>query len=236
MASEHSRHVPCIIPCGGSSTRLGTGENKCLTGNVPPLAYVVDFWRKHGIEDFIFIVGGRHERETVNTIEDICPQGVTLSRGNIVNLAQALTIAESWVKGRFVLALGDCLNFGDFITSWDTDFGISVCIADVEELRKNFLVGLNSHSIARLVEKPKDEVGLCGMGTYFLHRRFFDYVRRLRLPAEATSVDLTGALQLAIGSGEEMTPVYFKGTYINVTYPQDVKRAEEIYNVSSSRP
>lgn len=236
MASQHTQRIPCIIPCGGSSTRLGTGENKCLAGTVPPLAQVVDFWRSRGVDDFIFVVGGRHEKETVNTVEDVCPQGVILSRGNVVNLAQALLVAESWVKDRFILALGDCLNFGDFISPWDTDFGIGVCIASIEELRKNFLVGLNSHSIARLVEKPKEEVGLCGMGTYFLHRRFFDYVRRLRLPAEATSVDLTGALQLAIGSGEEMSPVYFKGTYINVTYPVDVERAKELYNVSSCRP
>lgn len=235
MASRHSRRIPCVIPCGGSSTRLGTGESKCLVGNTPPLAQVVQFWRTRGCENFIYIVGGEYAGDTYITIKTFDPQGTILDRGNTVNLAQALTIAEPLIQDRFILALGDCLNFGEFITSWDVDFGIGVCITDVEELRKNFLVGLSNNCITRLVEKPKQEVGLCGMGTYFLHRKFFDYVRRLSLPPEATSVDLTGALQLAVGSGEVMVPIYFKGTYINVTYPHDVRYAEEVYHASTRR-
>jgi len=236
MVTEYQRHIPCVIPCGGSSTRLGTGESKCLAGTIPPIVHVIDFWKSKGITNFIFIVGGEHMCETIKVVRQAVPDAFIVDRGKVVNLAKAILMVSDAILDRFILALGDCLNFGDFIAPWDVDFGVGVCLTDLTELRKNYLVSLNNHSVARLVEKPTKDIGLCGMGTFFLHRRIFDYIHRLRLPDEATSVDLTGALQLAIGSGEEVYPIYFKGTYINVTYPQDVKQAEEMNNVSTCRP
>lgn len=193
----------------------------------------MNFWRSRGVEHFICIVGGEHASETEQLVRDFAPQAVVIDRGTTVNLAQALLLAADLVDDRFILALGDCLNIGDFVSSWDVDFGIGVCITSVAEFRKNYAVHLSNSVVMQLVEKPTGALSLCGMGTYFLHRRIFDYIRRLRLPNEATSVDLTGALQLAIGSGEDIRPIYFEGTYINVTYPADVQRVEELYSAST---
>lgn len=203
---------------------------------MPPLGWVVNFWRSRGIEHFVFIVGGKHAAETRRVALDFAPHAVFVDRRTTVNLARALLLAADLVDDRFILALGDCLNIGDFVSSWDVDFGVGVCITDILEFRKNYAVYLSNHSVTKLIEKPKGDLGLCGMGTYFLHRRVFDYIKRLKLPNEATSVDLTGALQLAVGSGEDVRPVYFQGTYINITYPEDIQRLEELYNVSTCRP
>lgn len=234
MAKERSSYIPCIIPCGGSSTRLGTGENKCIAGSIPPLYWVINFWRSRGLTHFIFIIGGEHANETTQLAKELAPHAVFIDRGKTVNLASAILLTDDLVDDRFVLALGDCINIGDFVSQWDVDFGIGVCITDSPEFRKNYAVHLSNSTVMTLIEKPQGVLSLCGMGTYFLHRRIFDYIRRLKLPTEATSVDLTGALQLAIGSGESMYPIYFEGTYINITYPQDVQRLEELYNASTS--
>lgn len=230
MAQKYSRHLLCIIPCGGSSSRLGTGRNKCIEGKVPPLKLIVEFWRLRGIQQFAFIVGGDSALEVTRFARSLEPRSIIIDRENVTNLAQSLLLADDIVRDRFILALGDCINFGEFTVSWDVDFGVGTCITSVGELRKNYLVRSNNDTVSSLIEKPTkvEEVGLCGMGTFFLHRRVFEYIRRLNLPNQATSVDLTGALQLAIGGGEAVRPVYFKGEYINVTTADDIARVQKL--------
>ncbi len=159
---------------------------------------------------------------------------VFVDRRDVTNLAKAIGLTEPYVGNRFILALGDCMNFGEFVSPIYSDFMVGVCIATPKELRKSYLVHLDGVGVTKLVEKPKRPIGLCGMGTFFFNRKVFDYIRRLRLPDQATSVDLTGALQLAIGAGETIRPLFFKGDYINITYPEDIEKAEELVDANTS--
>ena len=70
MVKEQQGHFQCLIPCGGSSTRLGLDRNKCLVevGGKTILAHVVDFWRGYNIEDFVFIVGGDSAKEVTDCV------------------------------------------------------------------------------------------------------------------------------------------------------------------------
>ena len=227
-------NLQCVIPCGGNSTRIGRDTNKCLlqAGNKTILGHIVSFWQDRGINDFIFIVGGDSTTEVVRHVSKLCNKPVLINRGQTKNLIKAVKLAKPHIKDRFVLALGDCVNFGDFTSNYP-DFGVGVCIADSYELKKSYLVHIDGQGVTKLVEKPANQIGLCGMGTLFLNKKIFKYIDRLSLPEKATSVDFTGALQLAIGEGEIVKPVFFKGDYINVTYPEDivtVERLARIYN------
>jgi len=193
----------------------------------PVLEHVVEFWQNRGIEDFVFIVGGETALAVSEYAQSTCHNPVVLDRGSIANLVKAIELAEPYIEDRFILALGDCLNFGEFIGEYPP-FGVGVCIASPYELAKSYLVHIDGQGVSRLVEKPKVQSGLCGMGTLFLDKQFFEYVRRLSLPDEATSVDLIGALQLAIGQGKTIEPVFFKGDYINITYPDDLATAKRL--------
>lgn len=231
MAKERKYAIPCVIPCGGNSTRLGTNYNKCLLEvyNRPVLSYVVDFWQALGIEDFVFIVGGDSAGEVVRCIAGMSlKRPVVVDREATTNLTKAVGLVKPHINDRFILALGDCVNSGSFVSPWQVDFGVGVCLNTIYELRKSYLVSTIGSRVATLVEKPKEEIGLCGMGTYFLHKRIFDYIERLSLPDQATSVDLTGALQLAMGWGETILPIYYVGGYINVTYPADIETLKEV--------
>jgi len=232
MAEGERRHLQCVIPCGGSSVRLGLGCNKCLVevAGEPILGHIVSYWQDRGIENFIFIIGGETASSVGEYVWTLQCNAIVIDRGNTTNLVKAIELAEPYIRGRFILALGDCLNFGDFVGDYPP-FGVGVCIANPYELSKSYLVQLDGQSVSRLVEKPKSRLGLCGMGTLFLDKRFFDYTKRLKLPDEATSVDLTGALQLAIGQGEVIKPVFFKGDYVNITYPADLATAESLARI-----
>lgn len=220
-----------MIPCGGESTRLGTGKNKCVEGKITTLEIVVEFWKRRGITHFIFIVGGDTASIVGDRARSLTPNAIVIDRRSTLNLGMAIYMIREMVLDRFIVALGDCVNFGEFLVPIDVDFGVGACIATKEETQKNYLVIPSPNGVSGLVEKPKSVVGLCGMGTFFLHKRIFEYIKRLHLEAKATSVDLTGALQLAIGSGEIVSPIYFKGEYVNVTDASDIKKVQRLARI-----
>jgi dTDP-glucose pyrophosphorylase len=230
MVKGVQRYFQCVIPCGGDSSRAKTNTNKCLlkAGKRTVLGHIVHFWKSKGIDDFIFIVGGNSAKAVTEHANELCKDPVIINRGDIANLMKAVNLAEPYIKDKFILALGDCVNFGKFISS-QSPLGVGVCIVESKELRKSYLVQIDSRSVTKLIEKPPSGMfGLCGMGTLFLDKRIFHYIKRLSLPEQATSVDLTGMLQIAMGEGENVKPVFFKGEYINVTYPEDFKKVEVI--------
>lgn len=226
----------CIVPCGGNGSRMAASTSKCLlkAGNKTLLEHIIEFWAARQVTEFIFIVGGEYANQVTKHVKKICHDPTIINRRNRNNLLSAIQLAEPYIKSRFVLALGDCLNFGEFVNEYEIP-GVGVCIAEEYELKKSYLVQIDSFGVTKLVEKPKSKVpGLCGMGTMFFDRQLFDYIERLRLPRQATSVDLTGALQLAIGEGETVNPVFFKGSYINITYPQDLATADKLARIHNN--
>jgi NDP-sugar pyrophosphorylase family protein len=226
--------VKCVIPCGGNSTRFG-GTNKCLTQiqGKSILRHNVDFWRNLGVDDFVFIIGGAFKRELAVEISQLGLKAtMVLDRGNMVNLSSAIHMAKDHVGNRFVLALGDCLNVGKFKSRDVGKFGIGVAVTSIEELKKNYLVRVEKDTVTDLIEKPGDALmgldgKLTGMGTMFLSKEIFRYMEDVDFPPLATSVDLTGALKLAMEDGQDVRPVYFEGTYINMTSKEDLDTAEK---------
>ena len=234
MVGVSQSHIPCVIPCGGNCTRLGTGHNKCLikVAGRPILEHIVSFWKGYGIERFIFVIGGNSAGEVARCIRQLSlARPIIIDRGTTLNLASAIRAVKPHIDGKFVLALGDCLNVGAFsdVHLDDGDcMAIGVLYTSEYELRKSYLVRLSGTTVVRVIEKPKTDVGLCGMGSYILSSKIFDYMDMLELLPQATSVDLTGAIQLAIDKGEVIEPMHFHGFYINVTYPQDLETLKEV--------
>jgi len=232
MVEAKQNTFSCVIPCGGNSSRMGGGGNKTLieVNGKSLLQHVVEFWRGWHIENFIFIVSGDGLADVASCVATmhLDRKPVFINRGDTTNLALALSLANPYIDEGFVLALGDCVQSGVFKTTFLPDFGCGVCSNSSYELRKSYLVEASNGVVTKLTEKPDVDVGLCGMGTWFLPRRIFEYIARMRLKPQATSVDLTGALQLAIKNGERLRAVHFEGDYINVTYPDDIRTAQEI--------
>ena len=103
--------------------------------------------------------------------------------------------------------------------------GIGVWLSgSSQETTKNYLVKVRGNKVERVIEKPLEGIlnGLCGMGVYFFDKVVFDYIRTY------SYLDITDILQKMIDMGEEITPVYFEGRYVNVTTPKDLRTAEGI--------
>ena len=78
-----------------------------------------------------------------------------------------------------------------------------------------------------MVEKPKVlPNNLCGMGFYFFGREVFDHADETPPSKLRGEVEITDTLQVMIDSGAPLLPVHFNGSYLNVTYREDIPRAE----------
>lgn len=68
----------------------------------------------------------------------------------------------------------------------------------------------------------------CGMGFYFFDRKVFDYIEKAVPSPLRNEIEITDVIQNMIDAGEKISPIFFKGDYLNITYTEDLKKAREI--------
>jgi len=218
-----------VIPCAGRGTRLGLNVPKALTkvNSRSLLGHITCFWSSI-VDEYIIVVSPSNQAAVMR--ESGKATFVLQDKPN--GLADAILCTEPYIEGKFILNLGDCLCRGTF-DEIPLGLGIGVwSTRNLYEVNKSYHVdSVVDNNVRHLVEKPNIEQVTtelnCGMGIYFLDERVFKYIRNIQI--EPGDGDFTEVLQNMISNGEEITPVVFRGDYINVTYPQDIKRAEEIF-------
>lgn len=147
-------------------------------------------------------------------------------------IADAILQAEPYVDGRFIVNLGDCLFRGTFKDCEPFEQGIGVLReASTDDIKQNYAVEALNNRVLVVWEKPKTVLPIwhCGIGAYFFDQRVFDYIRKTPPSSLRNEVEITDVIQKMIDAGEWITPVWFEGKYINITYPEDIKRAEEVF-------
>ena len=195
----------------------------------PAVHHVIDFWRPW-VDEFVFIVG--YKKELV--IEYISSLGIPASfveQTEMRGIANAVMHAEGLVDERFVVVLGDCLCKGGFRFPDGLDQGFGVIETQNErDIRQSYSVEIQDGALRRVVEKPKELINnICGMGFYFFSRTLFEYIRKTPPSALRGEVEITDVIQGMIDGGERVSPVWFDGDYINLTYPEDIERASHIF-------
>ncbi len=228
-------NMTCVILCAGQGTRLLEGlheDDKVAKTMVevagkPLISHVIDYW-KDFVHEFIFVVNFQKEKliEYVNTLPI---ESKFVEQKELKGIAYALSLTEGLVTDNFIMALGDCIIRGEFDFPQDMKMGVGVWRTDREEdIRRNYSVEVEGDRIVRVVEKPKVPVNdFCGMGYYFFNKKVFDYIR----PPHSQSVveiEIHDSIQQIINGGDKVSPVFFSGEYLNVTYVDDLPRAESL--------
>lgn len=190
------------------------------------LHHIIDMWRD-SVDSSMFVVGYKWEE----VVEQL-PLGATyLVQEEQKGIAHAISQVEGYVEDKFVVALGDCIQSGHFVVPIQgIEQGIGVWITDDKKaIKQSYSVEVSDNLVSRVTEKPKKVINnLCGMGTYFFDTRIFNYIRQTPISPLRGEIEITDTIQLMIDVGEKITPVFFRGRYLNITYPEDLKRAEEI--------
>lgn len=220
--------MKCVILCAGRGHRMGGGRPKALIPiNGKPLVYhVMDMWET-SVDEFIFVVGYKWQEVT----KELPRNAKFVVQEPQIGLADAVFQARKALEEtQFVVALGDCLQVGKWVIPKNIKLGVGVWeTKDKENIRRSYSVETKDKLVCKVIEKPKNPPNdYCGMGTYFFDSRVFNYIKKTKINPLRNEKEITDTIQLMIDSGEPITPVVFKGRYLNVTYWDDVAKAEEL--------
>lgn len=196
--------------------------------NKPLLGYVVDYWGKY-TQDFVFVVGYNKE-QVIEFASQLPINSQFVEQKELKGIAQAIMCARELVSDRFIVVLGDCLCQGSFDFAPNMEQGVGIWETDnIEAIKQSYSVDIKDDLVCHVKEKPKQvSNNLCGMGFYFFNKRVFDYIKLTTLSPLRGEVEITDTIQNMIDNREKITPVYFQGNYLNVTYPEDLGKAERL--------
>lgn len=227
--------LKCVVPCAGRGRRLlpcSSKEPKMMVKIMgkPMLAYIIDYWKEY-TDNFVFVVGPQ-KNQIIDFVSNLSIKAQFVEQKESKGIADAILRAKNLVSEKFIVALGDCLVKGKFQFTGSMEQGIGVWRTDnIEDIKRGYSVKTNNNLVVEAKEKPKKSFGnLCGMGCYFFNKKVFDYIKITKPSKLRNEIEITDVIQKMIKGGEKIKAVFFKGEYLNVTYPADIKVAENIFS------
>ncbi|MFC1511044.1 nucleotidyltransferase family protein [Candidatus Margulisiibacteriota bacterium] len=228
-----SKGLKAVVICGGRGTRLDplTGDMAKSMVQVlgkPILDYVIDYWRQF-TDEFVFVLGYKAQ-DIIEHVKGLAIKAEFIVEKEAQGIAGAVALAKNSVTDKFIVLLGDCVVRGNFIWPPKMEMGCGVWETDSQDdIKRSYAVELKDQLIEKLVEKPKEiKNNLCGMGFYFFDQRIFEFIAKSKPTPLKNQVELTNVMQEMVEAGIELSPVRFKGEYLNITFPEDLKKAEKI--------
>lgn len=226
---KNCNELKCVVLCAGSGHRilpLSQSTPKVLIEyrGSPILERVIDYWRAF-TDNFVFVVG-YEKGKVIDFVNKYGLNSEFIEQDNPKGIADAIYRTRDYVGDDFIVALGDCICSGDFEFPVAFSQGVGVYPTDnPDDIKKSYSVRLDeSAGISEVVEKPQKLINkLCGMGYYFFNRKVFDFIKRGTPSKLRGEVEITDVIQDMINAGEKISPLFFKGLYINVNFPEDLR-------------
>ncbi|AKG91234.1 UDP-N-acetylglucosamine diphosphorylase/glucosamine-1-phosphate N-acetyltransferase [Geoglobus ahangari] len=192
-------------------------------GNKPILQYVVEALRDSGIMDIVMVVGYRKDR-VMSHFGDGKRFGVRVEyafQEQQLGTAHALKQAENLVSDEFIVVSGDnIIDEGTVRSALAEKNSVVYRVVDSPSKYGVIKLGRNGR-IEEIVEKPEEEISyLANTGVYHFDSRIFDYL--------AGENDLTAVINRMIGDGIEFKAVESKGVWLDIVYPWDIPKVNEL--------
>jgi len=225
------KELKCVIPCAGKSTRFSkVAEQKVMAkvGGKPILGHIVDYWNKF-VNSFIFVVGFAKE-SVIDYVSRLSIDAQFIEQREPRGIADAIMCVEDLVGDRFIVVLGDCICKGNFNFPSSMEQGVGVWETNnMAYIRQSYSVEVKYDLVCRVEEKPTRIINnLCGMGFYFFKDKIFEYIKITKPSKLRNEIEITDVIQNMINSKERITPIFFKGDYLNITHLKDLQKAEKI--------
>lgn len=206
----------------------------------PILAHVIDRCKAAGITNIIIVVNPKYDavkkyfedgtdfKVSIEYVRQPKPEGI----------GHAVGLTEGIVDTPFAVYLGDELYIDSdhtgFIQSFD-DTGCAAAIGilrvdDETLIRKNYSVEIdpNTQIVQHLVEKPTELTNnILGCGSYIFDDTVFEAIRSTPR-SKKNEIEITDTLNTIREVGKDIYGFFLGGTYINITYPEDIHQAETL--------
>jgi dTDP-glucose pyrophosphorylase len=232
-----------VIPAAGEGKRIHPYSVKVPKPMIqvlgrPILAHVIDRCKAAGIENIIIVVNSQAVEDFFGNGSDLGVSIEYVHQPHSEGIGHAVGLTEGIVDTPFAVYLGDELYLDSDHTGFIHSFEKTGCAAaigllrvDNEDLiRKNYSVELdtNTHIIQELVEKPTVITNnILGCGSYIFNDVVFEAVKRTPR-SKKNEIEITDTLNTIRELGHDVFGYFLGGTYLNITYPEDIPEAEKL--------
>ena len=233
--------MKAVVLAAGKGTRLRPlteDKPKVLVevDGTPLIEDVFDQLIDVGIEEFVVVVGYKKERIIERYGDGYRGAPITYAhQREQLGLAHALLQAEPHVEGDFVLMLGDNVfraNLGDVLNRQResrADAAFLVEEVPMEEASRYGVCDTNEYGeILEVVEKPEDPPSNLVMTGFYTFTPAIFHACHLVQPSDRGEYELPDAIDLLIQSGRTIDAIRMDGWRVDVGYPEDRDRVEEL--------
>lgn len=195
--------------------------------NKPILRYVIEAVAQNGIRNIVLVVGYRKE-QVIDYFGSGDQFGVEidyLEQRQQLGTAHALKQAQGKVRGDFLALSGDNIIEPDTIADLIKAKPNSILVKEQENISKYGVIETQNGVATDIVEKPERRLGdvlshLVNTGIYAFTDDIFQFIDQ--------ETDLTTVIQQMIARGHEIKVRETGGTWLDVVYPWDILKLNDL--------
>ncbi len=191
--------------------------------NKPILLYIIEALAQVGLREIVMVVGYRKEE-----IQDYFGSGKKFGvnmkyvvQKTQIGTANALKQAKEVADTHFLVLPGDNIIEADTIFPLLTTPINTIVVKSQENVSQYGAVTVEQGKVTKIVEKPETKISyLVNTGIYSLNRDIFSFIEH--------ETDLPQAIQKMIDQGNDFYALETKATWLDVVYPIDILRLNEL--------
>lgn len=197
-----------VILAGGNGTRLrpltySTNKHLIPVYNKAMVLYPLQTLLDMGIEDILIVTGGEHIGKFIDLLGSGAEYGCRFTykvQDDAGGIAQALLLAEDFVKEQFAVVLGDNI-FSEPVTPPVS--GCGLVLKSVEDPNR-----FGVYFKGKIVEKPKEFISSMAVtGLYFYTPEIFNFIKTLK-PSNRGELEITDVNNWCIENLPTETKIY----------------------------
>ncbi|AGB15649.1 dTDP-glucose pyrophosphorylase [Halovivax ruber XH-70] len=233
--------MQAVVLAAGKGTRLeplteDTPKALVEVDGTPLVEDVFDNLIEIGATELIVVVG--HLKEQIIERYDDEYRGVPITYAHQreqAGLAHAILQAEPHIDDDFMLMLGDNIfrgNLGDVVNRQQEDRADAAFLVEEvpwEEASRYGVLDTNEYGeVVEVMEKPDDPPSNLVMTGFYTFTPAIFHACHLVQPSDRGEYELPDAIDLLIQSGRTIDAIRMDGWRVDVGYPEDRDRAEEL--------
>ena len=204
-------------------------------GGKPLLEHMLKAISECGINEVLIIV--YYMAEKIKEHLGDSPYGFKVEyarQKGVLGTANAISLAESYINGDFLVVYGDLLISGGVIKSVleihrKLKPQMTMALVEVENFRQYGMVKVENNRVVEIVEKPEfwDGEKLANAGIYVFSSSIFDEIRKTE-PSKRGEIEITDTIQALIDSGAEIAYAKIsRKDWLDVGRPWDILEANK---------